>query len=159
MIHINFQCLLSPVVFVYSCTWGARWPSRLIPPELLSLLMVPIHYNDVIMSALASQFTSGSIVCSTVGSGADQRKHQSSASLAFVRGIHQWPGNSPHKGPLTQKMYPFDNVIICFEYKSSLAWPIYYHFIDPNIYHFLPINHYRSYTVMLVDENSLLKLL
>ena len=63
--------------------------ARSINPALLSLLMVPIHYNDVIMSALASQFTSGSIVCSTVGSGADQRKHQSSASLAFVRGIHR----------------------------------------------------------------------
>ena len=56
------------------------------------------HYNDVIMSAMASQITGVSIVCSTFGSGADQRKHQSSASLAFVRGIHQWPMNSPQKG-------------------------------------------------------------
>ena len=44
------------------------------------------HYNDVIMSAVVSQITSVSIVCSTVGSGADQRKHQSSASLV---GIHR----------------------------------------------------------------------
>ena len=55
------------------------------------------HYNDVIMSAVVPQITNVSIVCSTVGLGADQRKHQSSASLAFVRGIHWWPVNSPHK--------------------------------------------------------------
>ena len=42
----------------------------------------------------------------------DQRKHKSSASLAFLRGIHRWPVNSPHKGPVTRKMFPFDDVII-----------------------------------------------
>ena len=63
------------------------------------------HYNDVIMSAMASQITSLTIVNSTVYSGADQRKHQSSASLAFVRGIHRWPVNSPHKGPVTRKCF------------------------------------------------------
>ena len=47
-------------------------------------------------------------------SGAGQRKHQSSASLAFVRGIHRWPVNSPHKGPVTRKIYPFDDVIMLF---------------------------------------------
>ena len=45
-------------------------------------------------------------------SGADQRKHQSSGSLAFVRGIHRCPVNSPHKGPVTRKMFPFDAVIM-----------------------------------------------
>ena len=43
--------------------------------------------------------------------GFAQRKHQSSASLAFVRGIHRWPVDSPHKGPVTRKMFPFDDVI------------------------------------------------
>ena len=47
-----------------------------------------------------------------VFSGADQRKHQSSASLAFVRGIHRWPVNSPHKRPVTRKMFSFDDVIM-----------------------------------------------
>ena len=48
-----------------------------------------------------------------VGTGrADQRKHQSSASLAFVRGIHRWPVNSPHKWPVTRKMFPFDDVVM-----------------------------------------------
>ena len=62
--------------------------------------------------AIASQITSVSTVYSTVCSGADQRKHQSLAPLAFVRGIHRWPADSPHKGPVTRKMFPFDDVII-----------------------------------------------
>ena len=66
-----------------------------------------LHYGDVIMSAMASQITGVAIVYSTVCSGADQRKHQSSASLAFVRGIHRWPAISPHKGPVTRKMFPY----------------------------------------------------
>ena len=70
------------------------------------------HYNDVIISAMASQITGVSIACSAVGSGTDQRKHQSSASLAFVRGSHRWPVNSPHKAPVTRKMLPFDDVIL-----------------------------------------------
>ena len=48
------------------------------------------HYSDVIMGAMASLITSLTIVYSTVNSGADQRKHESSASLALVRGIHRW---------------------------------------------------------------------
>ena len=51
-------------------------------------------------------------VYSTVYSDADQRKHQSSESLAFVRGIHWWSLNSRHKGPVTRKMFPFDDVIM-----------------------------------------------
>ena len=70
------------------------------------------HYNDVTMGTIASQITSLTIVHSTVYSVADQRKHQSSASLAFVRGIHRGPVNSPHKWPVTRKMLPFDDVIM-----------------------------------------------
>ena len=70
------------------------------------------HYGDVIMGAIASQITSLTIVYSIVYSDADQRKHQSSASLAFVRGIHRGPVNSPHKWPVTPKMFPFDDVIM-----------------------------------------------
>ena len=55
-----------------------------------------------------------SFVYSAVCSGTDQRKHQSSASLAFVRGIHRLPVNSPHKGPVTRQMFPFDDVIMQF---------------------------------------------
>ena len=60
------------------------------------------------MSAMEYQITSLTMVYSTVYSGADQRKHQSPASLAFVRGIHGWPVNSPHKGPVTRNMFLFD---------------------------------------------------
>ena len=67
---------------------------------------------DVIMGVIASQITSLTIVYSTVYSDADQRKHQSSASLAFVRGIHRGPVNFPHKWPVTRKMFPFDDVIM-----------------------------------------------
>ena len=70
------------------------------------------HYCDVIMGAIASQITSLTIVYSTVYSDADQRKHQSSASLAFVRGIHWGPVTSLHKWPVTRKMFPFDDVIM-----------------------------------------------
>ena len=72
------------------------------------------HYDDVTMTTMASQITSLTIVYSTVYSGAYQRKHQSSASLAFVRGIHRGPVNSPHKGPVTRKMFPFDDVTMMF---------------------------------------------
>ena len=74
------------------------------------------HYGDVIMGAIASQITSLTIVHSTVYSDADQRKHQSSASLAFVRG----PVNSPHKWPVTRKMLPFDDVITCWACRVKL---------------------------------------
>ena len=70
------------------------------------------HYSDVTMGPIASQITSITIVYSAVYPCADQRKHQSSASLAFVRGIHRWPVNSPHKWPVTRKMFPFDDVIM-----------------------------------------------
>ena len=70
------------------------------------------HYDDVIMSTMASQITSLAIVYSTVYSSTDQRKNQSSASLVFVRGIHRWPVDSPHKGPVTRKMFLFDDIIM-----------------------------------------------
>ena len=82
--------------------------------------MVYIHFNDAIMGKIASQITSLTIVYSTVYSDADQGKHQSSASLAFVRGIHRGPVNSPHKGPVTRKMFPFDDVIMLFQVVNYL---------------------------------------
>ena len=69
-------------------------------------------YNDVIMGAIASQITSLPVVYSIVYSDADQRKHQSSASLVFVRGIHRGPVNFPHKRPVTLKVFPFDDVFM-----------------------------------------------
>ena len=72
----------------------------------------PCHYDDVIMTMLASQITSLMVVYSIFYSGVNQRKHQSSASLAFVREIHRGPVNFPHKWPVTRKMFPLDDVIM-----------------------------------------------
>ena len=72
------------------------------------------------MSAMVPELTVVSSVSSTVCPGADQRKHQSSASLAFVRSIHWWLVNSPHKGPVTRKMFPVDDVIIMFNWGKGI---------------------------------------
>ena len=71
-----------------------------------------MHYNDVIMDMVAPQFTSLTIVYSTVYSSADQRKHQSTMSLAFVR----------HKGPVTWKMFPFDDIIMIIMVKRCMYY-------------------------------------
>ena len=70
------------------------------------------HYSDVIMSAMVSQTTGVSIVYSTVCLGADQRKYESSALIAFVSEIHGWPLGSRHEGPVTRKMFSFDDVMM-----------------------------------------------
>ena len=64
------------------------------------------------MGAMASQITSLTIVYYRLFKAQIQKKHPSSASLAFVMGIHRWPVNSPHKGPVARKMFPFDDVIM-----------------------------------------------
>ena len=84
--------------------WGTRAAVKVNERDIL-------HYSDIIMGAMASQITSRTID-TIVYSGVDQWKHQSSASLAFVGGIHRGPVNSPHKEPVTRKMFPFDDVII-----------------------------------------------
>ena len=80
--------------------WPFAW-------NLLATAGFPSHYNDVIMGTIASQITSVSIVYLIVSTGTDQIKHQSSASLALVRS----PVNSPHKWPVTRRMFPFDDVL------------------------------------------------
>ena len=79
------------------------------------------HYKGVIMGAMTSKITSLIIVYSTVYWGADQRKHQSSASLAFVCGIHRGPVNSPHKWPVTLKMFSFNDVISWSDHVNKLS--------------------------------------
>ena len=80
------------------------------------------HYNDAIMSAMVSLIPSLTVVYSPFIQCVDQRIHQSSASLAFERGIHWWPVNSPHKGPVTRKMLPFDDVIIYIPHTVVLSF-------------------------------------
>ena len=102
-----------------SCTWRGSLRSRHEPwlPSwrkqciFYGIQWVFIHYSDVIMGAMTSQTARLTIVFSTIYSGADQRRHQSSTSLAFVQEIHRSPVNSPNKGPVTWKIFPFDDVI------------------------------------------------
>ena len=83
------------------------------------------------MGMMASQITNLTIVYSTVNSSTDQRKHQSSTSLAFMRGIHRWPVNSPHKWPVSRKMFPSDVILlhcypddaVCIPWKLPAAPP------------------------------------
>ena len=86
------------------------------------VLIIPL-YGDVMMGAIASQITSLTIVNSTVYSDADQRKHQSSASLAFVRRIRRGLVNSLHKWPVTRKIFPFDDVIMTLICTFSATLP------------------------------------
>ena len=86
-----------PQVLVSSQEPGSEWFHR---------------YSDIKISVMTSQITSLMIVYSKVYSGAYQRKHHSSVSLAFVREIHQWSVNSLHKGPVMRKRFPFDDVIM-----------------------------------------------
>ena len=99
-----WKAFLCHNVFMSQCEQGEH------PKQ--TILTNPTHCCDVIMGAMASQITSLTIVYSTVHSGPDQRKHQSSASLAFVRAIHRLPVNSTHKWPVTRKMFPFDDAIM-----------------------------------------------
>ena len=107
------------------------------------------HHSDVTMSAMASQISGASIVYSTVGSGADQGKHQSTASLVFVMGIHRWPVNSLHKWPVTRKMLM----------TSSWSWDSFYlrFFIwahNPSflINMHLAVSHWRRVTHICVSK-------
>ena len=110
-------------------SWLNCWMSALISvvvafihPANICLYVDQEKLEDVILGALASQITILTIVYSAVYSGADQRKHQSSTSLAFERGISRWPVNSPHKWPVTRKIFPFDDVIMDHGNFSYLSW-------------------------------------
>ena len=76
------------------------------------LHFVFLHYCDVKMGTMVSHITSLTIVYWTIYSDADQRKHQRSASLTFVRGIHRGPLNFPHKWLVTRTVFPVDHVIM-----------------------------------------------
>ena len=110
--------------FVQNCEIKYTSVLKVLPPPCSRVT----HYSDVTIGAMACQITSLTIVYSTVYSSADQRKYQSSASLAFMWGIHRWPVNSPHKWPVTRKMYPFDDVMmwITLFYTTYTIYPLSY---------------------------------
>ena len=119
VVHLKNQCSfhilpneeMNSIISTFGDT-ASGWDDTAPRSVKLFFHLSVFHYDDVIMGAIASQITSLTIVYSIVYSDADQRKHQSSASLAFVRGIHRGPVNSPHKWPVTRKMLPFDDVIM-----------------------------------------------
>ena len=117
------KCTFIWCIFFYvmiNNRFSSLWPGEPIRPEILvtidsgngSFHAKPLHYSDIIMSAMVSQIIGFSVVCSAAYSYADQRKHPRSAALAFVRGLHRWPEDSPHKGSVTRKMFPFDDVFM-----------------------------------------------
>ena len=80
-----------------------------------------IHRYDVIMSAMASQITSHTIVYSTIHSGADQRRTSKLRVTGLLLGIHRWPMNSLRKGPVTCKLFPYDDVIMLMDILLQLS--------------------------------------
>ena len=89
-------------------TWVRRHTTLKKFPYLCSIK----HYNDVIISVMMPQITGVSIVFSTVCSGTDQRKHQSSASLDFCEGNSSVTDRFPsQKAIVTRKRFPFDDVL------------------------------------------------
>ena len=91
----------------------ARSKFRMSFGKISYIATAPRHYSDIILGEMASQITSLTIIYSTVYSGADQRKHQSSASLAFVRVIHQC-GEIPAQMARNAEMLPFDDVVMFY---------------------------------------------
>ena len=129
MIEIYLRFLISCIISRLWCGTDSWNPSSCMEYKDLFILHSQYHgcwwpgdveelvhqwswywYNDVIMCAMASQITSIAIVYSTIHSDVDQRKHQSSVLLAYAHS--PVTGESPHKGPVTRKMFPFDNVIM-----------------------------------------------
>ena len=124
------------------------------PPPII--IFLAWHYTDVIMGTLVSQITCLTIVYSTVYSGADQRMYQGSTSLAFV------PVNSPHKWPVTRKMFPFDDVIMILSYISTqvlnrfpinthgdashviLIWPVHSSILRLDVYILKQLNRFAN---------------
>ena len=90
---------------IYMAITLAYEEANLNTPSALYTLQWPHHERDSVSNHQRPD-------CLPVCSGADQRKHQRPASLAFVRGIHRWPVDSPHKGSVTRKMCSFDDVIM-----------------------------------------------
>ena len=139
---------------------GSANDSSLIRRRVVIITDVDLsHYDDVIMSAMASQITSLTIVYSSVYSGADQGKYQSSASLAFVRGIHRWPVNSPHEGPVTRKMFPSDDVIMInwtptYTFQSNLIQIQQLHFVPASMYGSILNFEFENYTFQITAPSG-----
>ena len=120
--NVRLHCLVDCQAFVIAAT-----------DEQDKVQYIEWHYCDVMMGTMASQITGLTIVCSTIHLGADQRKHHSSASLAFVQGIHRlrayqhliyyafakvWLVSNTHSNANTQRNL-FVNSVLHFALKMS----------------------------------------
>ena len=137
-----FYAGLMPVIMFQILDHIFRKPilSKMLALKMLKwskvLLKSVITGNEVIMSAVASQITGVWTVCSTDSWGADKRKHQSSASLAFVWGIHRRPVDSPHNMPVNS-----GNVSIWWRYRASFDTFQYMCFNAPTVLLHAPWSH------------------
>ena len=92
---------------------GYWWPGAFTRPLLLTWINLnPLLLTWINLNPLLLTWINLNLRMAQDAYQRKQRKHYSSTSLAFVRGIHQWSGNSLHKGPLTRKMIPSDDVIM-----------------------------------------------
>ena len=95
---------------------GIRPVNRIYASIVIKFLSATTQLENTLqrryMSIMASQITGHSSVCSTICSGQHQRNIRASRYCPFVRGIHRWWMNSPHKGSVTRKKFPFDDVFI-----------------------------------------------
>ena len=100
VLHWRTDYTLTPVVFwcLFPCMLHNSWHKHLN------------HYNDAIMTV--SNHQPHHCLLKRLFRHRSKKTLKLSASLAFVRGIHWWSVNSPHKGPVTRKMFPFDDVIM-----------------------------------------------
>ena len=95
----------SKAIDLCMCSWWLQISDMLVDMGMIGSTAWGPHYNDITTSVMVSQITGLAILYSTVYTSADQRKNQSSALPVFAV-------NSPHKGLLTRKMFPFDDVIM-----------------------------------------------
>ena len=109
---IDSLCFFVKRIQIKFMSWSFRMKFRSFECHITSMFLCRQFFMPLIGTIWRQDSTSFTIVYSTVYSGTDERKHKSPASLAFVRGIHRSPVNSPHKGPVTRKMFPFDDVIM-----------------------------------------------
>ena len=84
-----------------------------------------LHYNDVIMSVFGASYHQPHGCSLKCAFGRRSTKTQKLRVTGLVREIHRWPVNSRHKGPVTRKMFPFDDVIMGSVESSMLQWHSY----------------------------------
>ena len=117
-----------------------------------------LYYMDVIMSAMASQITSVSIfsqlfVYVQIKENIKARRH-----WPLCEGIHRWPVDSPHKGPVTRKMFPFDDVIMLgwIHAITIYTWIMNIYLVDGDFCMFNIFIHWTCFTSYMSDNISMI---